>query len=99
VATGGGGYAVVDVVPRAWTHLLAIVGGSPLDPGTETPAEWRAAVDERLGVGAPTRMTDGENPAYRDFSEGFDPDVWLDRAIAETRSAVFPEHGLDPLSW
>ena len=23
VATGGGGYALVDVVPRAWTHLLA----------------------------------------------------------------------------
>ena len=38
VATGGGGYAVVDVVPRAWTHLLAIVGGLPLDPATPTPA-------------------------------------------------------------
>ena len=24
VAFGGGGYAVVDVVPRAWTHLLAL---------------------------------------------------------------------------
>ena len=32
VATGGGGYAVMDVVPRAWSHLLAIVAGSPLDP-------------------------------------------------------------------
>ncbi|MCW2797199.1 acetoin utilization protein AcuC, partial [Nocardioides sp.] len=37
VVTGGGGYALVEVVPRAWTHLLAIVGGTPLDPGTETP--------------------------------------------------------------
>src|SRR5436190_665615 len=27
VATGGGGYAVVEVVPRSWSHLLAIVGG------------------------------------------------------------------------
>ncbi len=27
VATGGGGYAVVDVVPLAWTHLLAILAG------------------------------------------------------------------------
>ena len=27
---------VVDVVPRSWTHLLAIVGGTPLDPATET---------------------------------------------------------------
>ena len=35
LATGGGGYAVVDVVPRAWTHLLAIVARHPLDPQTE----------------------------------------------------------------
>ena len=32
VATGGGGYAVVDVVPRSWTHLLAIVGGVAARP-------------------------------------------------------------------
>ena len=24
IATGGGGYEIVDVVPRIWTHLLAI---------------------------------------------------------------------------
>ena len=29
VVTGGGGYSVVDVVPRAWTHLLAIVARRP----------------------------------------------------------------------
>jgi len=99
VATGGGGYAVVDVVPRSWSHLLAIVGGTPLETGLDTPAEWRREVQERLGVPAPSRMTDGRAPAYRDFSDGFDPDSWLDRAITETRAAVFPEHGLDPLSW
>ena len=32
VATGGGGYAWVYVVPRAWTHLLAEVVGRPVDP-------------------------------------------------------------------
>ena len=37
VVTGGGGYALVEVVPRAWTHLLAIVAGKPLEPATETP--------------------------------------------------------------
>ncbi|MCZ4498602.1 MAG: acetoin utilization protein AcuC [Marmoricola sp.] len=99
VATGGGGYAVVDVVPRAWSHLLAIVGGTPLDPATETPEEWRAVVAERMGLQAPLLMTDGHVPTYRDFSEGHDPDSWLDRSIAETRDALFPEHGLDPLSW
>src|SRR6478735_8046804 len=34
LTTGGGGYAVFDVVPRTWTHLLAIVAGRPLDPET-----------------------------------------------------------------
>jgi len=97
VAMGGGGYAVVDVVPRSWTHLLAIVGGAPLEPETETPAQWRAHVTETLGLPAPGRMTDGREPAYRDWSEGYDPSAWLDRAVHETRSAVFPEHGLDPL--
>ncbi len=99
VATGGGGYAVVDVVPRSWTHLLAIVGGEPLDPATDTPEEWREGVSERLGTGAPRSMGDGAAATYRDFSEGMDPDNWLDRAISGTRSSVFPEHGLDPGGW
>ena len=41
VATGGGGYALVEVVPRAWTHLLAMATGEPLDPATPTPPAWR----------------------------------------------------------
>jgi acetoin utilization protein AcuC len=97
IATGGGGYAVVDVVPRSWTHLLSVVGGAPIDPATETPSEWRGHVEETLGRSAPRRMTDGRDPAYRDWSEGYDPSTWLDRAVHETRLAVFPEHGLDPL--
>src|ERR1019366_8608908 len=39
--TGGGGYELVQVVPRTWTHLLAEAAGRPLDPGTEIPQEWR----------------------------------------------------------
>ncbi len=97
VVTGGGGYALVEVVPRAWTHLLAIVGGHPLDPLTPTPEAWRAHIATRLGVVAPLRMTDGRTPAYRDWSQGYDPETWLDRAIHATRSEVFPLHGLDPL--
>ncbi len=97
LATGGGGYAVVDVVPRAWTHLLAIVGGQPLSPDTSVPEGWREHVRHLLGRRAPMRMTDGRSPVYRDWSQGYDPATWLDRAINETRSAVFPLHGLDPL--
>ena len=47
VATGGGGYAVVGVVPRAWTHLLAAVAGRPLDPESPVPEAWREYVLER----------------------------------------------------
>jgi acetoin utilization protein AcuC len=96
VAFGGGGYAVVDVVPRAWTHLLAIVSGAPVGTELETPLGWREEIRERLGVPAPTLMTDGRSPAYRDWSQGYDPDTWLDRAVQATRDAAFPYNGLDP---
>jgi acetoin utilization protein AcuC len=99
VAFGGGGYAVVDVVPRAWTHLLSIVSGQPLGAALDTPIAWRERVRDRLGVRAPSRMTDGRNAAYRDWSEGYDPDTWLDRAIMATRDSVFPHHGIDPHAW
>ena len=97
VALGGGGYALVEVVPRAWTHLLAIVGGAPLDPQTPTPDSWRALVRERTGVEPPTALTDGRTPGFRPWTDGYDPDTWLDRAVNATRNAVFPLHGLDPL--
>ncbi len=96
VVTGGGGYAIVDVVPRAWTHLLGVVAGRPVDPETETPEDWRGHVAEVLHQDAPTRMTDGRVPDYRDWSEGFNPETWLDRSIQATRVATFPLNGLDP---
>ena len=60
ISTGGGGYAVTHVVPRAWTHLLSIVAGRPLDPATPIPEAWRA----EMGEGAPTTMTDGVDVAF-----------------------------------
>ncbi len=97
VVTGGGGYAIVDVVPRAWTHLLGVVSGRPVDPEAETPADWRGHVAEVLHQDAPTRMTDGRTPDFRDWSEGFNPETWLDRSIQATRVAAFPLNGLDPM--
>ena len=61
-----------------------------------TPEGWREHIKHQLGRTAPFRMTDGRNPAYRDWSTGYDPSVWLDRAIRATREAAFPLHGLDP---
>ncbi|WP_232679647.1 acetoin utilization protein AcuC [Nocardioides sp. R-C-SC26] len=97
VATGGGGYALVHVAPRAWTHLLAAVAGRPLAPDTPTPAAWREFVRERAGRAAPTTMTDGRTPSYRPWEEGYDPAAWVDRVVHATRMEVFPYHGLDPM--
>ncbi|TDD63090.1 acetoin utilization protein AcuC [Kribbella antibiotica] len=96
VATGGGGYAIIDVVPRAWSHLLAIVAGKPIDPQTDVPAAWREEVQIRFGRVAPMRMTDGRDPEYVDWSTGYNPDAWLDRSIKASRDISFPFLGLDP---
>jgi acetoin utilization protein AcuC len=97
LATGGGGYALVDVVPRAWTHLLAIVAGEPLDPESLVPDAWQDHVRSLIGRPGPVRMTDGKPVDFRDWSGGYDPGAALDRAILATRSAAFPLHGLDPM--
>ena len=94
IATGGGGYALVQVVPRTWTHLLAVAAGAPLDPETATPAQWRELARSLTGEAAPPTMTDGVSPSYVSFASGMDPDDAVDRAIMRTRSAVFPAHGL-----
>lgn len=95
VVTGGGGYEIVNVVPRTWTHLLAVVGGAPLDPQLATPEAWRSYVAERTGREAPREMTDGRSPVFTDWSKGYNPDSWLDRSIEETRREVFPHLGID----
>jgi acetoin utilization protein AcuC len=96
VATGGGGYALVDVVPRIWSHLLAIVGGLQIRPETPTPPAWRRFVAEECGRSAPEVMTDGAATSHSGWSDGYDPAHPVDRAIRATRRAVFPAHGLDP---
>src|SRR4051794_28549581 len=92
--TGGGGYELVRVVPRTWTHLLAEAAGAPLAPDAETPEEWREFVLSRAGVHAPTRMTDSRSASWSPWTSAGDDAV--DRAIAATRHAVFARHGLDP---
>jgi acetoin utilization protein AcuC len=94
--TGGGGYALIQVVPRTWTHLLAEAAGRPVDPATPTPQPWRDYVSRRTGRGAPELMTEGSEPGYRPYESGTHPADPVDRAIAATRRAIFPEHGLHP---
>jgi acetoin utilization protein AcuC len=96
IVTGGGGYALVEAVPRAWTHLLAIVTGDPLDPTTPTPDSWQnLAHRRRPSRDVPASLTDGVVPEWRAWQPGSSPDA-VDRTIMATRRAVFPLHGLDP---
>jgi acetoin utilization protein AcuC len=97
IATGGGGYALVEAVPRAWTHLLAIVSGEPLDPATETPLAWRELASRRCPDRmCPDVMTDRADPSFAPWSPGYGAPDAIDRAILATRQAVFPLLGLDP---
>lgn len=97
LALGGGGYSPVRVVPRAWTHLLAIVAERDLPPGTPMPPDWIArAAAARPDVELPIDMSDGTPDVV-----GYEPwaghqEMSVDRAILQTREAVYPLHGLDP---
>jgi acetoin utilization protein AcuC len=96
IATGGGGYALVEVVPRTWTHLLAAATGDPIEPATLTPLRWRELAKRRRPErDVPLRMTDDAEVSYRPWQPEGEPDA-VDRAILATRKAVFPLHGLDP---
>jgi acetoin utilization protein AcuC len=95
LALGGGGYAVVRVVPRAWTHLIATVADRDIDPSTPLPRAWlEAARRARPGVRLPDRMTDGASTAFDRWDRAALAPV--DRAIADVRNLVYPLHGLDP---
>jgi acetoin utilization protein AcuC len=56
VATGGGGYAIHAVVPRAWTLTwAALCGDEAPDP---IPAEWLSAVQAESAVRIPATLRD-----------------------------------------
>lgn len=97
LALGGGGYSVVRVVPRAWTHLLALIADRDLDPATVIGEEWIAAANAaRPAEAAPQQMSENGGQTI-----GFEP--WdgqaatpVDRVITQVRSEIFPLFGLDP---
>jgi acetoin utilization protein AcuC len=95
LALGGGGYSLFRVVPRSWTHLLATVLSRELDPHMAVPGEWTAyTATVAPGMSLPTSMTDGAEPSWTPWDGT--GDTALDRAIEQTRRAVYPLHDLDP---
>jgi acetoin utilization protein AcuC len=94
--TGGGGYQLVQVVPRTWTHLLAEAAGEPIDPAAPTPQLWREYVSITAAEPPPETMTEGASGKFTRFETGYDPADPIDQAIFATRNASFPLHGLLP---
>ena len=66
----------------------------PIDPGTPIPDAYLVFVQDLLGRNAPGRMTDGRDPWGQPFERHYNPEDPLDKAIMETRRAVFPHWGL-----
>ncbi|WP_028476592.1 acetoin utilization protein AcuC [Nocardia sp. CNY236] len=108
LAVGGGGYGLIRVVPRAWTHLLALALDRTIAPSTPIPQSWidgiRIAAPQ---VDLPRTMGDGGDVAYRPWDgpggAGEIGDAQLDRArravdmaVLATRRATFGLLGLDP---
>jgi acetoin utilization protein AcuC len=93
IAVGGGGYEYVDVVPRAWAHLIGEVVGAPVEPTTAVPDSYIDFVRVALGRVAPGRMTDGRDPYVRPW-EAYDAEDPVSRSILAAREAVYPHWGL-----
>ena len=100
ISTGGGGYNVITVVPRSWSHLVAIAAGRPVPLRTPVPEDWRQYVRDKYGakygVEPPTVMGDDVDLWWRSLEVGFDPNDEVDRTVMATRKEVFPLYGLDP---
>jgi acetoin utilization protein AcuC len=97
LALGGGGYSLVRVVPRAWTHLLALVADRDIDPATSIGDDWIAAAVSARSTEAPpeTMSENGGVPVDFEPWDGQDGSP-VDHVISAVRREIFPLYGLDP---
>jgi acetoin utilization protein AcuC len=90
IATGGGGYELVRVVPRAWTIYFAEMTGFVLPE--ETPEAWRNGAEGRARGRPPTRFLDGDvqvEPHVHRRAQNA-----ADEAVEAVRDHVFGHHGV-----
>ena len=90
LATGGGGYQLVSVVPRAWTLAFAELSGGRMP--IETPMVWQELVVARTGV-TPPRDFDDQPPLLGDDVEE-QTRRFAEESVATVRELVFPRHGI-----
>jgi len=95
LAVGGGGYQLLRVVPRSWTHLIATVLDRDVDPSITVPPEWLDPVRE-MAPRAVLPVTMGEDKDTEFQPWGDEAGLAVDKGIADVRRAIFPLHGLDP---
>jgi acetoin utilization protein AcuC len=89
IAMGGGGYQLVQVVPRAWTMAFAEMSGGLLD--VEIPMAWRELAVERTGAVPPTSFTD-DPVRVSDGMHELATRAAKD-SVAALRELVLPHHG------
>jgi acetoin utilization protein AcuC len=91
VALGGGGYEIVDVVPRAWAWVMAELLGEELDE--RLPESWRTHVRELTCRDAPRDL--GADDAF-ELPQAQAQAVLGETAevVEQVRQAIFPHHGL-----
>ena len=90
VATGGGGYRLVEVVPRVWTMAFAEMTGRTLP--VETPMGWQELVVARTGANPPRSFHEDPvtlSPAMREQAREV-----ARSSVAAFRSLVLPHHGV-----
>ncbi len=90
VAVGGGGYQLVQVVPRAWTLAFAEMTGRSVP--VETPMGWRELAIERTGDHPPTAFT--EDPVRVSEAMTEQARETANTSIAALRALLLPLHGL-----
>ncbi len=93
LATGGGGYQVLSVVPRAWTILWAQMSRQAIAPDTAIPEEWLAAWQPESVTQLPRGLFDDprDYPRIRDHHRM----LAANRATLKEIAARFPAYGFD----
>jgi acetoin utilization protein AcuC len=91
-ALGGGGYHIVDVVPLAWTWVLAELLGVELSD--DVPENWRTGVRQRLDCEPPSSLgaADRADVSPEQAASALEQ---TRQTIGEARAALFPRHGLE----
>ncbi|MEX1163890.1 MAG: acetoin utilization protein AcuC [Nitriliruptor sp.] len=90
IATGGGGYQLATVVPRAWTLAFAEMTGRSLP--VETPMGWRERVVELTSTRAPTSFTDDPVRLSEPLLDGARRAA--QESVAGWRELILPRHGV-----